>query len=355
MAMLYECGFEAGSWAYYQANGWTSAGTPTFFTAAGSYHTSMSSNGGVRSFCPAWSSTISPNLGANDGWMSFWLAPMVGATGGTRDCEPTFFASYDGTGADYAQASVNFSRYGCITVLTSGLYVIDGVSASFNPAVSHWISIYMKCRYFSGVFPYTTAGNVKVYIDGVKVIDYSGNLAYYIYPDHLTQWNKVGWQGAFNGIIVDDLVIHDDDFTGPLPERFIPAIVPNGDNAIELTRSTGSTNYSCVDEIPPVTTDYCSTAITNKADHYNMTTIGWTPDTIDAVGVWTYAMQNGTIVDVRHGLYNSSGPTEYTKTKTLTTSGTYYADLYIFETEPISSTAWDKTEIDAAVSTARLV
>jgi hypothetical protein len=240
-----------------------------------------------------------------------------------------------------------------VKITHSGTGISGDKIACFNPKVPHWVSIYAECRPYTGVAPYDVPGIVRVYLDGKQVLEYSGQTAYYIY--FLYGWNKVGWTSAYNGVYVDDLIVHDDTFVGPCDERFIAPIVPNGDNAIELTRSTGTTNYSCVDEIPPSTTDYCSTTVTNKADHYNMTTIGWTPDTIDCVGVWTYAMQNGTITQLQHGLYDPGTTTEYTQTKTLTTSGTYYTDCKIFETEPISSTAWDKAEVDAAVSTARLV
>lgn len=74
-------------------------------------------------------------------------------------------------------------------------------------------------------------------------------------------------------VSIDDLYIADD--MGPYGECVVKTLIPNAVGATSnWTRSTGTTNWSLVDEVPYNTTDFVSASVVGTQDLYNLTDSG---------------------------------------------------------------------------------
>jgi hypothetical protein len=115
--------------------------------------------------------------------------------------------------------------------------------------------------------PLNSTGEIIVKIGGVTDISYSGDTTAGLENVQLLYWGKVSGMstGSSLGIHLDDVIIDDANWIG---NTYIQAIVPTGaGTTTDFTPSTGA-NYTCVDEIPAVDTDYVSTNTTGHIDTY---------------------------------------------------------------------------------------
>lgn len=89
-------------------------------------------------------------------------------------------------------------------------------------------------------------------------------------------------------VSIDDLYIAND--MGPYGDCAIKTLIPNAVGASSgWTRSTGTTNYTLVDEVPYNTTDYVSALSTGTQDLYNLTDSGYTTGEVLATQVQAVA------------------------------------------------------------------
>lgn len=128
----------------------------------------------------------------------------------------------------------------------------------------------------------TTVGQVTFRIDGVEYVNTAANLNTSRTGNAYT--NMVGMNHSFDNIGVncdfDDFYTDDAQFHG---DCRVIACAPSGAGySAAWTPSTGS-NYACVDEVPPSTTDYVQTGDMAAIDAYAMTDISPSSGTIKAV------------------------------------------------------------------------
>jgi len=97
------------------------------------------------------------------------------------------------------------------------------------------------------------SGSIQTRIDGVSDISYNGDTK----PGAATQVAKIRFYGlGGGGSYVDEAVWGTGGWPGDCGVDFLPV---NSDISAEMTPSTGSDNYACVDERPPSDDDYVST------------------------------------------------------------------------------------------------
>lgn len=188
--------------------------------------------------------------------------------------------------------------------------------------------------------PHSSSGIFQVKLDGILVIDYSGNT-----NSTYTTLNKVrhGYDGVgyYGYLYMDDFVYDNSSWVG---NSIITALTPNGIDTTNWTASSG-TNYTCVDEIPESTSDFVYINSNDTIDLYQATDISADAETIKAVQVQAYAKSSGAATPTNLQLGVKSGVTSgYSSSKALPTSPASLAGIW--ETNPATSNPWTPSEVN---------
>jgi hypothetical protein len=184
-----------------------------------------------------------------------------------------------------------------------------------------------------------TVGSYELRVDGATVLSATG-------VD-----TQNGVTTGVNVLIVANqqnvTITHDDitfnDTTGPAPNNtflgdlHIEQLVPTSDSSIAWTRSTGASNFSCVDEARISTTDYITIAAPGT-DRYGLKDVTNTPAQIFGVNVSFHGNKDNTgACDIRANLV-SGGTVGTGTTRSMNTAAMLYTEL--FETDPDTGSAW---------------
>jgi hypothetical protein len=203
----------------------------------------------------------------------YWVAFRYIYVGGSSDYAFTFLDP-DGT------------VLGCIKTDTGVLTAVRGSStllASGATAMAAGTAYKVEVRYK----PHATAGIFQVKVNGTLEIDYSGNTG------TTTNIGKImlGWTSDFLGEGKwDNIIVDDAEFPG---DTMIQARVVNGaGDSTQWTPSTGA-NYACVDEKPPVDTDYNRGAAADYLDLFAVAALSGAPETIKCVQVQARCKKEG--------------------------------------------------------------
>jgi hypothetical protein len=201
------------------------------------------------------------------------------------------------------------------------------------------------------------AGSAEVYLDGVQVINYTGNLYYFG-----TGVTGVGWGGTFTtgpgpSGTGDDYIAIDDcwlaEVDGTTPNDFlgnsvrIESLPPNGDDTVQWTTSTGTTHYTLVDENPASSTDNVYTSTDAEVEMFDMT------NTTEAKNIYAVKVEVEAIDDIDAGANNidvriDSGGTVSETNHNVTNTGAYAVFTHLEgAVDPDTSSAWTKTGINA--------
>ena len=191
-----------------------------------------------------------------------------------------------------------------------------------------------------------TAGNVVVRLNGVNVINFTGNT-----KAGGTSTNIDGFGLGANGGITapfDDLYICNSTGSAPnntfLGDVRVQTLVPNSaGSSTQFTPSTGA-NYTTVDELPYSASDYVQDSVSGHRDTYNMT---------DLASIGTiYGVQNNVIakktdaaaISLKPAL-KSGASVYYGATVPLATN-----DMTLVDTravDPSTSAPWTLTNLNA--------
>lgn len=326
MAVIFMCGFEAGSKTHYQARGWTLQASSAITTTAGFVHKSLAGNGGTYSMFS--NGDTSPTFDTTGRWCNFWFRTT---TNSATACAFSFMR------AGTATFTVNFTPEGFINLRrgNSTATIVATSTAPLNMGVSHWVSIEMLAADAGGV--------CTVKVNGVQMVTFSGDTKAATTAD----WDQVTFGYGSGNLYYDDIIITDST-TGEIPERFLPPLVPDGNDAGSFTSSSGNPNWQNVDEIPPSTTDYNETTTAPAEETYTLTALPWTPPsgTITAVLVQCYAGRDGTITNAQ--AVTKPTTTSYFGTSTaLPAAPTYGFAEDIRDTNPDTTAAWTASEVNA--------
>lgn len=129
-------------------------------------------------------------------------------------------------------------------------------------------------------------------------------------------------------------------------------IYPNGDVSIQLSRSTGSYNYACVDETPPSDTDYVYIEATNYGDNdgwdlYSTNSPSLSSVTINSVKVsWRAKKSSGTgVIGTGHPRIRALSQSVTEGTEVVLTT-TWTARSQTWNTNPQTSASWTLSEVN---------
>lgn len=189
-------------------------------------------------------------------------------------------------------------------------------------------------------FNIDNSGSVVSKIDGTDDIDYSGdtqpgtgNTIEYVHQLQNGNSGRSYW---------DDFSFGTGDWGGDI--RF-DGLMPNGDDSVQWTPSTGVGNYALVDERPPSTVDYVSAGSPGLEDLYDLADWPGTAKTPQFVTAWAYAKKD-VAGDIQLQLFvNSNGSESSGGSLDLSTSDAYY--YHVAATDPDGDGAWTDNAIDA--------
>ncbi len=191
-----------------------------------------------------------------------------------------------------------------------------------------------------------TVGQCRVWINGAKVIDISGvdtkgTAITTVNRARFTQVNT-----GDGGFAVDDLYIVDS--AARLGESRVYVLEPNSDNAGAWARSTGASNFSCVDEAPFNTTDFVSSATVNDEDYYGFADLPYNPAAIHAVQTSMFAAKDDAASRTIRANLNSGGTIANGTDFGLSATYLQKTDLYV--TNPNGGGAWSQAAVNALLS-----
>jgi hypothetical protein len=205
----------------------------------------------------------------------------------------------------------------------------------------HWWNL-------TGVMNVATGGVVNLYRDGVLMATASPDTAS-TSGDAVSVSIYLGNANGANasGIDICDLVLRSD--TNTIPDTRIDVLAPTSDSAAGWTRSTGTTNFSLIDDAGPTvdTSDFVSTSAVSTTDTYGMADISHSPTTIYAVGVHALGRKDSGGIRAAAAMVNS---TESSQQDT-GSSGTVYG---YWETNPSGGAAWTKANVNAMTAGIRI-
>lgn len=190
-----------------------------------------------------------------------------------------------------------------------------------------------------------SAGSVTVRLDTATVLTLSGIRT--LYTESVIQ--AVGLNNVSQGTYFDDFYVCDttgssnNDFLGDT-KVCVAAVTGNG--AVSDGVASAGSNYQCVDETTPSSTDYVTFDATNEIDTY---TVGSLSSIEDLKGVYVRLCaaksdtQEATITDVIR-----SGGTNRVSATPLTLYSDHVYRSFLHEVDPATSAKWTPTGFNAS-------
>lgn len=194
-------------------------------------------------------------------------------------------------------------------------------------------------------------GEIVIKVNGETVVNATGIDTYNFGSgvDRIDIYGNSSGAGEFSEI--RDLVINDDSGTilntFPGQDYHVYGLLPNADgNYSAWTRSTGTTDYTLIDEVSRSSSDYIESSTTTQKTSVNLAATG-SETNIKGVQVHSNALLDAAGSEtfreiMRHSSTDGNGTTH---TVTSTSEAAFRS---IFETNPSTSSAWTAAELDAA-------
>lgn len=199
----------------------------------------------------------------------------------------------------------------------------------------------------------TTVGIVEVWIDGTRWLNLTA-IDNTQTANANVQYVQLGGNNAIATTAYlgfDDFAINDTAGTinnGQIGDGRVVLLKPNGagSNTGQTRGGTDSgANWSQVDEVPPSLTDYVYSSTVAARDTYALEDVPAGTWAINCVEALAYAQNNDSGTGSLGLTLKSGATTNEATAQNLTTSGTYYRQLY--ETDPDTSGAWTVAAVNA--------
>ena len=254
----------------------------------------------------------------------------------------SYFELFDGA---TAQCSVVFRSDGAILLTSGGPAgtTLATYTGAF-PVVNTWYAFEIE------VVINNTTGSFSVRKNGNTVADFTATAldtqsSANAYANKLT----VGMQVAVSAQHIDDLFWRSDaSSVAWLGDIRCYARMPASDASVTFSRSTGASNFGCVDEAQQnALTDYVFDSNPGDADFYGVASIASTPATVIATTTRAYMQKSDAGTRTGAVQLKSGATTVASPTLTLTTSGWVWAwrmDL----TDPNTGAAWTPVAVNNA-------
>lgn len=214
-------------------------------------------------------------------------------------------------------------------VSTAGTLLASGAGAFMSNAW-YYIEIYVKVA--------DSGGRVKVVIDGVTLIDFTGDTRN---GGTSTNIDRVVFQANGVNCDIDDLYINNglgSVNNGLLGDKRVHTLpVMSGGASTQMTPTGSGSNWVNIDETPYSTTDYNQGASGQK-DTYGITDLPATATAISAVQVRSVMKKTDAGVMQARNVVRSASTDYAGTTRSLGASDGTYIDIW--ETDPATSAAW---------------
>lgn len=314
---------------------------------------------------PEWGSTFNSQIAGRDGGTNGAArATVISAAlpSGAATCIAGAAYQYSSVGSPSGSNGylMGFVRSGtlecCLVINTSGMLELrrtNGTGTLMATSSGHAALTSNVWRHVQAkVVLHDTAGSVVVKLDGVTVINFSGQTAGV--AGDVTAF-ALGAPSAGN-LYIDDLWICDavdasasqaaanNDFLGDMK---VVSLFPTGaGDTTQFTPSTGS-NWAAVDEVPPNTTDYVASATSGQRDLYGLADLP--VGTVSPLGIRVslYAAKSDAGASALKTVVKESGGTVTTgSSQPLSTSwAAYHGPMR--PTRPSDGAAWTVADINA--------
>jgi len=190
--------------------------------------------------------------------------------------------------------------------------------------------------------PLNSGGSIIVKIDGVEDINYSGDTTAgleNIKSIHFG-YDQIITESA--ACYFDDVVVDDASWIG---NTKVGIIVPDGTGTTNNWTASAGNAWDCLNEKPPVDTDYVYSNTTNQIATYAMTTIA-SMNTIKAVQLQGRAAYEGSPTPTKIQLGIRASGADYFATD-LSPGISFGMLAKILELNPADFAAWEQADIDA--------
>lgn len=250
-----------------------------------------------------------------------------------------------------AVCTITMSTTGQIEVRTGG--VSGTVRASSSPVLvtTAWQHVEIKTTF------HATTGACEIRVNGQTILNASNINTDALGTSYSSQvrvgsGGTAGFPTGNPSVFVDDIFAWDlsgtynNDFIG---DKKVYALVPTSDTAVaDWLPDTGSTGYTQIDEIPPVSTDYIQANTVGDESEFGMSNLP--SDVTNVLGIQFYtkmlktdAGDSSVQVSVVSGASDASGAD-----RPITTNATVYTD--VFEEDPDTSAPWTLSGVDAMLA-----
>lgn len=199
-----------------------------------------------------------------------------------------------------------------------------------------------------------SGGTCEVRVNGATIINFSGdtrNSTTGTAGIDRIQFYSYGGSGISQGAW-DDLYVL--DTSGSVANNFlgdvrINTLAPTSDSAVQFTRSTGASNYLCVDEGRQNSdTDYVESATVGHIDKYGFADLAAGVATVYGVQAITWCKKtDATTRTMRNKLYSGATTTDGSSFALLTT---YAPMVTTTTTDPNTSAQWTVSNANAALA-----
>jgi hypothetical protein len=246
-----------------------------------------------------------------------------------------------------AQCSIVFRADGVI-LLNSGAPLSGTTLATYTGGVTT-INTWYAFEFEVVIHP--TAGSFTVRKNGNNVADFTATSLNTRPTSSNNYANRlqVGGNATISTQFLDDLFWQSGAATGAwLGDIRCYARMPASDASVTFSRSTGASNFSCVDEAQQnALTDYVFDANPGDADFYGVASIASTPASVIATTVRAYAQKSDAGTRTMAVQLKSGATTVASPTLVLTSSGWLWAwrtDLV----DPATGAAWTPAAVNNA-------
>ncbi|GMU26131.1 MAG: hypothetical protein AMXMBFR16_10360 [Candidatus Uhrbacteria bacterium] len=240
----------------------------------------------------------------------------------------------------------------------SGLYVSDtgvlhflrGDSIGSYRAAS-WGGFKTSTWYYVEIklYMHAASGTAEVYVNGTKVIDYTGNTVKDTASAHVIQFNNWYTTSGSYSSVIDDIYIADDQagVNAVLGPSKIESLIPTADTANADWTPSGANHYGMLDENPPAAADYVESNTANQLDLYDFSNLANVSVNIKGVQIEA-AAQLTTAGMQTLKLVAKSGSTQDDGTGINVVDTAYTQVERILESDPNTNAAWTAANINSA-------
>jgi hypothetical protein len=323
MGLIWCDGFNSYTSTSDLSNVWTATGAWAWGSSTGRL-----SDGGISCAAGTAATITSPiNIwsfpNSTYGGFCFWV--KISAAPNTTT---TFFTSGSGT----------------LSVTSGGLVISAGSGNSTTPSICdnawHWI------EYRNNNTNVASGGASVLWIDGIS---YGGTA-----PGLGTSSSIVFSNLAANGTIsVSYLFVIDNNSPAPqtsgmpIGQRQISLKRATSDSSVQFSRSSGSTNYSLINESSPDgDASYVQDGTSGQADTYNYAALGFVPNTITGVQIASRVKNAGAgAVNFKNRCISNGTTSDGASTVSPANYQNFYSP---YSQDPHTSAAWTQSNLDNA-------